>query len=256
HKVIEHRAWEKLKAKDTLREEKIVAFTITNAMKTKRKIGMGCKRKGKRTTKIKINGILLILTPGQSRGAIPLIPIFAALSALGSLMSGSASFNISHFRGVLSRDNLPKKPLAIECGILNLDVSSGNGSHWVALTGNTTTLSVHYFPPIDVHDDSEIALAEKITFDIGIDQIDFRTTISSNVVCNIARGSFNNHMSSHSIYEFYPCEKAIGSKLIQTPNNLIYYKLNKTNIDSITIQLVDQDHNPINNLGYKLKQNA
>ncbi|KAF0719221.1 Uncharacterized protein FWK35_00025607, partial [Aphis craccivora] len=43
-----------------------------------------------------------------------------------------------------------------------------------------------------------------------------------------------------------------GSKLIQTPNNLIYYKLNKTNINSITIQLVDQDHNPINNLGEKL----
>lgn len=75
-------------------------------MKAKRKIGMGCKRKRKRTTKIKINGILLakkknvkkknvgkrlILTPGQTGGAIPLIPIFAGLSALGSLMSGSAS---------------------------------------------------------------------------------------------------------------------------------------------------------------------
>ncbi len=99
--MIEHRAREKLKAKDTLREEKIVAFTVTNAMKAKRKIGMGCKRKRKRTKKIKINGILLakkknngkrfILTPGQSGGAIPLIPIFAGLSALGSLMSGSAS---------------------------------------------------------------------------------------------------------------------------------------------------------------------
>jgi len=31
------------------------------------------------------------LTPGQSGGAIPLIPIFAGLSELGSLMSGSAS---------------------------------------------------------------------------------------------------------------------------------------------------------------------
>lgn len=28
-------------------------------MKAKRKIGMGCKRKRKRTTKIKINGIML-----------------------------------------------------------------------------------------------------------------------------------------------------------------------------------------------------
>ncbi|KAF0709441.1 Uncharacterized protein FWK35_00032067 [Aphis craccivora] len=68
---------------------------------------------------------------------------------------------------------------------------------------------------------------------------------------NIAQGSFNNHMSSHSIYEFSSSEN-IGSKLIQTPTNLIYYKLNKTNIDLITIQLVDQDHNPINNLDEKL----
>ena len=27
---------------------------------------------------------------------------------------------------------MPKKPRKIECGILNLDVSSGDGSHWVA----------------------------------------------------------------------------------------------------------------------------
>ncbi|KAF0715911.1 Uncharacterized protein FWK35_00022316 [Aphis craccivora] len=87
HKVIEHRAFEKLKAKDTLREEKIIAFTVTNAMKAKRKIGMGCKRKRKRTTKKINNGKRLILTPGQSGGAIPLIPIFAGLSALSSLMT-------------------------------------------------------------------------------------------------------------------------------------------------------------------------
>ncbi|KAF0747929.1 Uncharacterized protein FWK35_00024835, partial [Aphis craccivora] len=37
------------------------------------------------------NGKRLISTPGQTGGAIPLIPIFAGLSALGSLMSGSAS---------------------------------------------------------------------------------------------------------------------------------------------------------------------
>ena len=74
-------------------------------MKGKRKIDMGCKSKRKRT--IKRNGILaakkrrtlkkknggkrLILTPGQSGGVIPLVPIFAGLSALGSLMSGGAS---------------------------------------------------------------------------------------------------------------------------------------------------------------------
>lgn len=42
-------------------------------------------------SKEKNGGKRLILTPNQSGGVIPLIPIFAGLSALGSLMSGGAS---------------------------------------------------------------------------------------------------------------------------------------------------------------------
>lgn len=74
-------------------------------MKAKQKIGMSYKGKQKSIKKIKNrtlavkkrkvkknpSGKRLILTPGQTGGAIPLIPIFAGLSALGSLMSGSAS---------------------------------------------------------------------------------------------------------------------------------------------------------------------
>ena len=35
------------------------------------------------------------------------------------------------FRGVFLRDTLPKKVKLNECGILNLDSSSGDGTHWV-----------------------------------------------------------------------------------------------------------------------------
>jgi len=38
---------------------------------------------------------------------------------------------IPAFRGVFVRDNLPRKPYKNECGILNLDDSLGNGTHWV-----------------------------------------------------------------------------------------------------------------------------
>lgn len=102
-KVLENRAWERYLFKDTPRKEKIVAYAVANAMKAKRKIGMGCKRKRgiktnailaakkKRNLKKKNGGKRLILAPRQLGGAIPLIPIFAGLSALGSLMSGGAS---------------------------------------------------------------------------------------------------------------------------------------------------------------------
>lgn len=40
--------------------------------------------------------------------------------------------NISSFRGCFMRDELPMKPYENECGILNLNNSTKNGSHWVA----------------------------------------------------------------------------------------------------------------------------
>ena len=48
------------------------------------------------------------------------------------LMEAVKKLGISNFRGVFLRDTLPKRPRKNECGILNLDDTSGNGTHWVA----------------------------------------------------------------------------------------------------------------------------
>uniref|UniRef100_A0A2S2QSI0 Ubiquitin-like protease family profile domain-containing protein n=2 Tax=Sipha flava TaxID=143950 RepID=A0A2S2QSI0_9HEMI len=47
------------------------------------------------------------------------------------IINNVVKLKIRHFRGVFSRDSLPKKPLKIECAILNLDSFYGNGTHWV-----------------------------------------------------------------------------------------------------------------------------
>ena len=39
--------------------------------------------------------------------------------------------SLNGFRGVFLRDTLPTKTKLNECGILNLDSSSGDGTHWV-----------------------------------------------------------------------------------------------------------------------------
>lgn len=64
-------------------------------------------------------------------------------------------FKIGHFRGVFSRDNLPRKPNEIECGVLNLAKLTDRGSHWTAYYKNKN--EVTYFdsfgdlaPPIEV----------------------------------------------------------------------------------------------------------
>jgi len=41
-------------------------------------------------------------------------------------------YKINNFRGVFARNELPSKPWKKECGVLNLDDMTGNGTHWVA----------------------------------------------------------------------------------------------------------------------------
>lgn len=48
------------------------------------------------------------------------------------LMDAVQKLKIPNFKGVFMRDNLPSKPRVKECGILNLDSSSGDGTHWTA----------------------------------------------------------------------------------------------------------------------------
>ena len=38
---------------------------------------------------------------------------------------------LKNFRGNFLRDTLPKKPKRNECAIMNLDNTSGDGTHWV-----------------------------------------------------------------------------------------------------------------------------
>ena len=54
------------------------------------------------------------------------------------LLEAVRELNIPNFRVVSLRDTLPKKPKKKECGILNLDDTSGLGTHWVAWYKNGT----------------------------------------------------------------------------------------------------------------------
>lgn len=92
--ILENRAWNRVKAKDAKFGEKTAAWFVTNTMKSKRKLGMGMKKK---INKIKIGGKLkkfkkskkrIIRTPKQG-GFLPLL--FPALAALGALAGGGSA---------------------------------------------------------------------------------------------------------------------------------------------------------------------
>ena len=60
------------------------------------------------------------------------------------LMEWVKRLGIKHFRGIYSRDGLPKK-IRKECGIINLDDITGPGTHWVCYRNIDSV--VEYFDP-------------------------------------------------------------------------------------------------------------
>ena len=59
-------------------------------------------------------------------------------------MDWIAKLKIKHFRGIYSRDGLPRK-IRKECGIINLDDITGAGTHWVCYRNLDSV--VEYFDP-------------------------------------------------------------------------------------------------------------
>ncbi|KAL4142040.1 hypothetical protein QTP88_004572 [Uroleucon formosanum] len=118
--ILEQRARDRFKSKDSGLKEKAVAWGVTTAMKAKRKIGGGCGFKtaikaaknimkknivernltkltkkcvavARKTFKIKKTKVPRIITIPKKGGVLRLIPIFAGLSALGALTGGVAN---------------------------------------------------------------------------------------------------------------------------------------------------------------------
>jgi hypothetical protein len=118
--ILENQAWEVFKGNNSGFKEKAAAWLVTTAMKAKRKLGAGCGFKSsvnaarkviknkigeknlmklakmcvaaakKSVVKNKNKKIRIIPIPKKG-GVLPLIPIFAGLSALGALTGGIAN---------------------------------------------------------------------------------------------------------------------------------------------------------------------
>lgn len=68
---------------------------------------------------------------------------------------------------------------------------------------------------------------------------------SIRVECNVVRGSYVNGTEGHVIHEFYPSVEP-GFKILEQPGTIIYLPINVQKVQNITVQLKDQDGNPIN----------
>ena len=69
---------------------------------------------------------------------------------------------------------------------------------------------------------------------------------------DIISGSYVNSSQSPVIYSFFP-NVAPGRKIVERPNpSLIYYPINRFNIDSIRVWLTDQDNKPVDVRGERV----
>ncbi|DAC81327.1 penton [Mayetiola barley midge adintovirus] len=60
------------------------------------------------------------------------------------------------------------------------------------------------------------------------------------IECDLTTGSFHNGKGTHTIYEFTP-KVAAGYKISEQPRNLIYLPVVKRRINTVNIDIVDQD---------------
>lgn len=64
------------------------------------------------------------------------------------------------------------------------------------------------------------------------------------IECDLIQGSYINGLPSHVIHEFVP-RVPPGHQYIEVPNNIIYFPINKSDISSVTVQIVDEYNNLI-----------
>lgn len=72
------------------------------------------------------------------------------------------------------------------------------------------------------------------------------------VECDIITGSYTNGHPSHILYEFAP-NVPPGYRVIEIPKNIIYFRINQSEITSLGIKLLDSQNNLINLRGEEIQ---
>ena len=112
-------------------------------MENKGPLGMGVKKKKSRQAVQRQGSTTWKKQPIQLNSHTRRHFVIKPLSNF-DLMDWVKKLGIKHFRGIYSRDGLPKK-IRKECGIINLDDMTGPGTHWVCYR-NIDNI-VEYFDP-------------------------------------------------------------------------------------------------------------
>lgn len=127
---------------------------------------------------------------------------------------------------------------------------------------NNNTLKITIYCDKDIHFEKDNSLGKLLGFG--------RQTLKANILhesqlpvnilsttvlrieCDIVSGSYIDGKSSHIIHEFAP-NVPPGYRIIEIPKNIIYFPVNQTNVSTINIRLLDNNHNLINLRGEEVQ---
>lgn len=118
---------------------------------------------------------------------------------------------------------------------------------------STSTVTVEANVDIDFTSDTSIGhllgFKKRILKSNKLNESDFPVQIikvnSICIDCNIASGSYTNGLPVHIIHQFFP-SVAPGYKIVESPQNIIYFPVSVTTINNLTIKILDQDGNLVN----------
>ncbi len=105
--------------------------------------------------------------------------------------------HIRNFRGVFMRNSLPKRSKQKECGILNLDETSGNGTHWTCYWKDSCR--VIYFDSYGLPPPKEIVRYFSKEIFYNSDEIQPRNSVVCGHLCLYVLKSLSNGQAFDSI---------------------------------------------------------
>jgi hypothetical protein len=130
------------------------------------------------------------------------------------------------------------------------------------LTCNNNTLKTNIFCSKDVHFNKSNSLGKILGFgtetvkaNISSESqypVSILSTTIVRIECDVISGSFVNGRASHIIYEFVP-NVPPGYRIIEIPKNLIYFPVNQSSINAISIRLLDAENKQVNLRGEEVQ---
>lgn len=118
---------------------------------------------------------------------------------------------------------------------------------------NTSTVSINTNVDIDFTSNTSIGqtlgFKKRILKANYLNESDFPVEIlkvnALCIDCNIATGSYSNGEPVHIIHQFFPTVAA-GYKIVESPQNILYFPVTVKTITNLTVKILDQDGNLVN----------